>query len=158
MNKEFESDYDLGEEVVTREVTTREFDDAIAQLISARADYDQKKKIASEANETVESLETKLMELLKLAGKSSYKADGLGTITLVNKYSVRVPQTGDDKDALFAWIEAKYGKEGLDKYRTVNSMALNSLYNQVIEEGIAELPGVGMPSARPQLQLRMGRK
>jgi len=145
------ADFDM---TPTVEVTTAELDAKVQAYQEAREEADKKKAVYSEANKQADALEAELILMMQACKKSSYKVDGVGTISVYDKFSVKVPSDGESKDQFFAFIEEKYGKEGLDKYRSVSSAALNSLYNQLVEdEGILEIPGVGMPTARTQLSL-----
>lgn len=143
------NDHDDFDTTPAIEVSTATLDAKVTELQEAREDADKKKAVASEATKKADSLEQELIGLLQACKKSSYKVDGVGTVTVYDKHSVKVPADGENKDLFFAFVEEKYGKDGLDKYRTVNSAALNSLFNQLVEEeGINEMPGIGLPSAR----------
>jgi len=140
------------------EISTALLDEKVKALQEHREDADKKKAVYSEANKKADALETELIDLLQACKKSSYKVDGIGTVTVYDKFSVKVPADGESKDQFFSFIEGKYGKDGLDKYRSVNSAALNSLFNQLVEEeGITDLPGVGLPSARTILSFTTAR-
>lgn len=149
-----------GFELETKEVSTRELDELVRQLKHARDEYDQFKTIASEKNEIAEKLENQLVELLVAANKKSYEVDGVARVTVTNRTSVATPKTNEEKEKLFAFLEKKFGKDGLIAYQTVNSMTLNSLYNKEFEQSVEtgtefEMGSVlAMPTITRKLQVR----
>lgn len=151
---------ETGFELETREVTTAELDELVVSMKNARSEYDVAKAIASEKNAILEDLENKLVELLVAANKKSYEVDGVARVTVVNRTSVTTPKTIQEKEALFAFLEKKFGREGLIAYQSVNSMTLNSLYNKEYEEAIEkgldfEMGNVlAMPTITRKLQVR----
>jgi hypothetical protein len=144
----------------TREVTTAELDELVISLKAARNEYDIAKTISSDRGVVVDELENKLVELLVAANKKSYEVDGVARVTVVNRTSVTTPKTPEEKEALFAFLEKKFGREGLIAYQSVNSMTLNSLYNKEYEEAIEkglefEMGAVlAMPTITRKLQVR----
>lgn len=151
---------ETGFELETREVTTAELDQLVIDLKTARNDYDIAKTISSDKNAIVEELENKLVELLVAANKKTYEVDGVARVTVVNRTSVTTPKTPEEKEALFAFLEKKFGRDGLIAYQSVNSMTLNSLYNKEYEEAIDkgidfEMGSVlAMPIITRKLQVR----
>ena len=155
---QIQNDHDDFDTTPVVEVSTATLDAKVREVQEAREDADKKKAVYSEANKKADGLEAELIALMQSCKKSSYKVDGVGTVSVYDKYSVKVPADGESKDAFFAFVEEKYGKDGLDKYRTVNSAALNSLFNQLVEEeGIVEMPGVGLPTPRTVLSITSAR-
>lgn len=126
-------------------ISTKELDALVLDYKEARAIYDEKKAAASEANKEVEKLERQLLEALIQTGKSKYFVDGIGTVSLVEKVYITTPKDGHEKTAFFTYIEEEFGQDGLDKYRTVNSQSLNSLFKIQREENpeLITLPGCG---------------
>lgn len=151
---------ETGFELETREVTTAELDELVISLKTARNEYDIAKTISSDKNAVVEELENKLVELLVAANKKTYEVDGVARVTVVNRTSVTTPKTPEEKEALFAFLEKKFGRDGLIAYQSVNSMTLNSLYNKEYEEAIDkeidfEMGTVlAMPTITRKLQVR----
>jgi hypothetical protein len=120
----------------TKEVTVQELDELVKELRAAREEYNIAKAISSEKNDVCEEIEGKLINLLTIAGKSSYELDKVARVTIVNRTSVTTPKTIEEKEILFAFLEKKFGKEGLMAYLSVNSATLNSLYNKELSESI----------------------
>lgn len=136
----------------SKEISLTQMDDLVKLYKEARDIHTQKKAIADQAREEMEAIEKKLLHVLEETGKSSYIVNGVGLVSVVHKETVRVPQ-GEDKFKFFAWIENNYGKDGLEKYMTVNSQSLNSLFKLVREEG-KTIDGLGEPSVQTTLSFR----
>lgn len=137
-----------------QEISTKELDSIVELYKLARDDYDDKKRIASEANRVVEDYEKKLLEYLLIAGKQKYYVDGIGTISTVEKVYVTTPKEPEEKQAFFQWVKDTYGQDGLDKYMGVNSQSLNSLFKMHREENpeLTSLPGTGEMSIGTELR------
>lgn len=107
-------------------------------------------KVVTAININIASIERRLVAYLKVLERKEYKHPR-GTVRISPKWSVNMPQTDADKKALFDWLRSK----GIyDKYATVNSSSLNSLWNAEREAAIKEdptaaltwnLPGLGTP-------------
>lgn len=141
-----------------RVVTIDELDNAVKAVASARKDYEDKKKISDEASRQVDVAETNLMDLLQAAGKTSYKLDGVASISLYDKFEVKNPSDPEERQKFFDWVEGEYGQAGLDKYRVTNYMAINALYNEwqsacETNGKDPEIPGLGMATARKVLRV-----
>lgn len=134
------------------EVSTKEFDEAVKQLSILREDYDIKKAISSEANALLEAQEEKVLALLTKSGKTKYILDNVGTVTKAVKYSVRVPQSLDEKQKMIDYFNSSDPMTKL-KYLTVNSMSLNSYINEMREHDPSFMvPGIAEPTANEQLR------
>jgi arginine utilization protein RocB len=144
--------------VTSEEINVKDLDNLVELYKLARDDYDDKKRIASEANRIVEDYEKKLLEYLLIAGKSKYFVENLGTISTVEKLYIATPKENSDKELFFQWVESEYGKDGLLKYQTVNSQSLNSLFKLYKEEHpeVTSLPGLG--EATTNIELRFLKK
>lgn len=140
--------------VTAEEISTKDLDNLVSVYKLARDDYDDKKRIASEANRVVEDYEKKLLEYLLIAGKQKYYVDGIGTISTVEKLYIATPKENSDKELFFQWVESEYGKDGLLRYQTVNSQSLNSLFKLYKEEHpeVTSLPGLSEASVSTELR------
>ena len=146
-------------ELPKREVSTKELDELVKTLKTARAEYDAAKAISNEKNEVVDELEKKLVALLSEAGKTVYEVEGCARVTIVSKTQVTTPKTIEAKESLFNWIEEKHGKDARLAYQTINYQSLNSLYNKELEAAVARgedinIPGLDLPMVVKSLQLR----
>ena len=140
------------------EVTTGQLDALAMTIKELTVDYQAKDRISKEAYGLLEEKKFEFMKLLEEADKSSYECEHVGRLTKVDKLSITVPKTPDDKTALFKWLKDEYGADGFLTYATVNSQSLNALYRSKIEEGadaaMFRIPGAGEPSVRSILQFR----
>lgn len=113
---------------------------------SMEADVDKAKALLDESK-------AKVMKALELSGKSNYKSE-LGTISVVNKFSVETPKELEAKKAFFGWLTER----GIfEEYATVNSMKLNALYNEQLEisgDPDFKIPGIGEAKHYKQLSVR----
>jgi len=125
------NDWDLDE---SPELNLKDMDDLIKEMREARELYDEKKKASTDAYKDYAALETKVMLALEAAGKKSYKVDGLGTFTIVEKRVVTTAKTIEAKRKLYDWIQDKYGEEYLISILGVNHNTLNSFYNREYNE------------------------
>jgi len=105
-----------------------------------------------------ELLKRKLIDALEEAGKTKYHVDGVGTVQLAIRKTVRTPKTLEEKILFWDYIEEKYGIEVMGEFQTVNSRSLNSFYKAEEEKykGEAEfsIPGLDAPEEQVTLSLR----
>lgn len=109
-----------------------------------------------ELNEAEERDESKILEMLEAAELDSF--DGTkGKVSIVNRFTVRVPQSITDKQALFDYLKKR---KIFFELVSVNSQTLNSFYKKEMEiaqsEGNTEfkIPGVGEPGVKKSLSFR----
>lgn len=149
---------DSNEQTQEAKVTIEDLDNLAQQYKEAREIYDEASKLSKERYKEYKSLEAKLVETLKLAGKKSYKVDDLGTFTRVVKETITVPKTIEDKQELFDWIAEKYGNEVLMDMQSIHSAKLNAFYNEERKKEddnpLFSIPGIGAPSSMESLQFR----
>lgn len=153
------SDLENWDNVQAEDIPTTAFDNAVKTLADAREDYDRKKIVSTEAHHHVENCKKALLELLEKAKKRSYKAEGIGTITRVDKLKVKFPKDHENKALFFKWLTQEMGGEGYLAYATVNYASLNSLFNQMVEDYAEKgkdftMPGVGEPQSETELRFR----
>lgn len=132
-------------------ITVEEMDALLTEYVEKRRLYDEAKKASSEAYGDLSVVENKVMSALKATGKKSYRLDGVGLFTKVEKQVVTVPKDVEKKRDLFAWIAEQYGKDVLDGMVSINHQKLNSFYNAEVEKHkdnpLFEIPGVDAPTA-----------
>lgn len=138
------------------DVTIGELDAAIESVAELRADYEAKKKISTEAHNTLELAKNHALSLLTSSGKSSYNVDGVGNASVVNKLKVQMPASPELKGEFFSWLTATEGQDAFNHYATVNYNALNSLYNLKFEEADKKdefkIPGISDPESTVELR------
>jgi hypothetical protein len=128
-------------------ITTEEIDKSVMLMKMAREKYDKAKKEAAFFHVEVDAAESKVLALLEQAGKTKYHVDDLGTVNIINKYSVKVPKETTNKQLLFDWISAKYGVETLQGMLSIHSATLNSFVNEQKEKNsLEEIPGLDAPT------------
>jgi hypothetical protein len=116
------------------EVTTRELDELSAELRDA-VDRDREiEALSKDSKMVLATLKESMMTLLEKAGKTQYKAEGVGLCVIKKKMSVTTPKDADSKKEFFNWIKEKFGEIGFWSYVSINSQTLNSLYNEQLEQ------------------------
>jgi hypothetical protein len=137
------------------EISTQLLDEKIIAMRKLRADYEEKKAIATEAHELYERAETEVMALLKAAKKSSYIVENYGTVSIRNRYVVRVPKDITSKQRLYDYIRERHGSEELLALTTINHQTLNAFVNAEKEQNpLQEIPGLDGPTHEESLAFR----
>lgn len=125
------------------------------ELQKARLAYDEAKAASTEAHNYVEEVEHKVMNALKLNGRTKYEVEGVGLVYTSSKEVYTTPKTTSDKKALFGYIKDKYGPETLMSMLGINHQTLNSWANKETETGeIMEIPGLAQPTEAITLSFR----
>ena len=141
-------------------ITVEQLDNLVAEYLKAREVYEAAKKVSGQHYAEYQVLENKLVATLTEAGKKSYKVDGVGTATRVQKSVVTVPKDVTAKRELFGWITDTYGKDVLDTLVSINHQSLNSFYNQEVERHkdnpLFLMPGLDAPTTVESLSFRRG--
>lgn len=138
-------------------ITVDEFDGLVEKLANFRKTLDEKKLETKVIADEADALERKLMAYLEENNRTSYKSPN-GTVSIMHKWRVNLPATDEDKAALFEHLRER----GLfERYATVNSNSLNSLFLQDWEtakergEGMEfKMPGVGEAKLNKVLSFR----
>lgn len=140
-------------------ITVEELDAWALKWKQASEKYQAAASAATELYKEKEELEGKFIEALNQAGRQKYYVEGIGLVGFSKRMSVQTPKTIQEKQALAAWMQEKYGKEFFwDKF-SVNSQTLQSMYNkeyELFEErceltGVSEqfhIPGLAPPVAK----------
>lgn len=156
------------EAMATETLDLKEMDQMVAQNKDLWDDYEGKKKVASEAFKLAEASDHKILTALKNAGKSKYFVDGFGTVSIIQKSTVRVPGTIEQKRKLFAYLNEQ-GEDVFMSLATINSQTLNSWYNEALEAECARvkadggalnfsIPGIEEPTMRESLRFLKAKK
>ncbi len=140
-------------------VTVVELNGLVEELAKQRAvcaEIDGKLK---EENKKKMILESKCVAYLKELKMDSHRTP-IGTMYVIEKWTVKTPQSDEEKKAFFDWCT----ELGIYyKYASVNSQSLNSLYKEQAEEAKARgeflnMPGIGSPSLHESLGFRKAAK
>lgn len=137
------------------DVTLKELDGHIKNLLELRDEYDVAKKKASEINSKVEEKENFVLDLLNKVGRSSYEAEGLAKVTKCIQTSYKVPKDIDKKQALFNYIKGKYGADALMGIVSINSQTLNSwAKTELADPEVKAIPGLDLPTSNEYIAVR----
>lgn len=130
-----------------REVSTTEMDQAIKAMQMMRKIKEDHKEKGKALEEDYEKAQARVLELLEASGKTKYFVEDLGTVNVINKFSVRVPKELTAKRELFNWIKDKHGVDALDSLLSINHITLNAFVNeQKAIEPLVEIAGLDAPT------------
>lgn len=140
-------------------LTVAQFDNMVTKLKELKLAYDESNAIKKTKYDEYKAQEARVIEAMEQAGKSTYICEGVGRVTRVEKMAVRVPATPEQKTAFFNWLRENMGEDVATQYTSVNSQALNALYNQLMEEYAArgevlDIDGLETPITRVELSFR----
>jgi hypothetical protein len=124
-------------------VTVEELDLLVELMFAQKRKIEEADAVTTELNKELTVMKGKAVAYLKELGRDSYRTE-FGTIGIGEKWRVSIPQTDDDKQALFGHLKER---GILWQYATVNSNSLNSLFLQDWE--IAKKAGDGMGFKMP---------
>jgi hypothetical protein len=139
-----------------------EFDALCAKAFALDAEIDADKERIKEKSAQHDALLDQITNIMKKHNKQKYLVDGVGTISINQNYSWRVPQTVEAKKAFFDYLK----KEGvLMEMVTVNSNTLNSFCKaqlKAVLEKDANLewnpPGLEAPTHYEKVSMRRAKK
>lgn len=141
-------------------LTVDDLDTFVKQIKDKKDECDQVKAQLTTLNKELATLEAKAAAHLKDLARDNYRSPH-GMISMVRKWAVQLPKTDKDKLALFEYFKEK----GIfEKYATVNSNALNSLYLTEWEEAKKEgrgmeftMPGIDAPKLHETVRYLKGK-
>lgn len=130
-------------------VTVADLDELIAKIAKKEGEIEIQEDILKEKNKELATLQGKCVQYLNELNRKNYESPS-GKVTIAQKWRVNLPADDNAKRALFEHLRER----GIfDKYATVNSNSLNSLYKQDWEaakergEGLEfSMPGIGAPN------------
>lgn len=138
-------------------VTVADLDALTDEIFKKRVEIDAHAEVGKALNKDLVALKEKMVVFLKELNRDNYKTPH-GTVSILQRWRVGLPQTLEDKKALFGWLQEK----GIfDEYVSVNSQSLNSLYMGEWDEAkkrgegmTFKIPGVGDPKLFEDLGMR----
>lgn len=141
---------DVPSEAPKKPITVEQLDALIALLFQKKEEAKELEKLVTAKNVEISKVRADITAALKELGREDYKA-AAGSVKLKTTWRVNLPQSDEDKQKLFDWLKER----GIfNKYATVNSNSLNSLYMAEWEaakkrgEGMEfEIPGVPQPKS-----------
>lgn len=128
------------------EVTVQELDDMIGSYLEYEEVITKESEVLAEKSKKLETLRAKIVLTLKDLNREEYESP-VGKAEIVKKWRVNLPATDQDKAALFEHLRER---KIFDKYATVNSNSLNSLY--MADWKAAEREGKGMDYKMPGIE------
>jgi len=147
------------DEIGAEEIPTTTFDKAVDKMLKLWEVVEDKKEAATIAREEYDKAEAEVMDLLKRAKKTKYYVEGVGTTSIVHKYTIKTPKSTTDKQQLFEWIRGTQGPENLLGLLSINSQTLNAFVNAEKEKNpLVEIPGLEPPVLQEQLRFTKQRK
>lgn len=112
--------------------TTEEIDKIGSELLDQRDAVNEIDEIYKVQAEALSILNQKMIAILQEIGKDKWVIEGRGTISIVNKFTYRLP-TPENVDAFISYLEQK----GVDKaLRKINSQALNAWANEEMKSAL----------------------
>ncbi len=138
-------------------VTVADLDALVADIFEQRKKIEESEAATSLLNIELTKMKAKALNYLKSLGRDDFKSP-MGTIRASLKWRVNLPASDEDKAKLFEHLRER----GLfDRYATVNSQSLNSLFmadwEAAKEEGRGmefKMPGIGEPKSFEDLNVR----
>lgn len=129
------------------EVTVRDLDELTEQLAKKEKLKAELAALVTQVNKEIMILEQKCTLHLKELERTEYSSP-YGKVTIKEMWSVNLPDTPTAKKLFFDWLRSR---EIFDKYATVNSRSLQSLFKVEWEEAKKtgnmnfSLPGIEAP-------------
>lgn len=138
-------------------ISTHALDALVDEYVNVRSAYEKAKQISTELYHNMEEREDRLKKTLDALGKSKYFVDGVGTILLVNKLTVRTPKDQTAKRAFFGYVKDTHGEDMVWEMITVNHNSLNSFYSSERDGKEADFRLPGVPEVEATKELRFNR-
>ena len=136
-------------------VSVQDFDKFLQEMVVLRDNAAKKKAELELLNIELEAMKARAAQFLKESNRKSYKSP-CGTVTRVESWSFKNPQTLDDKKAFFTYLQEK---EIFWQYATVNNQSLSSYCRAEMKSAQAEgrmdflPPGIEAPTLRETLSV-----
>lgn len=131
--------------MTTEKVTVEGLDKLVEQIRDKKDEVQASEEVTKNLNKELVQLQGLAVQYLKDLGRDDYKSPN-GSISIEEKWRVSMPANDIEKAKLFDHLRER----GIfDKYATVHSQSLNSLWKQdrqaAIDRGEIsfEMPGVG---------------
>jgi uncharacterized protein (UPF0335 family) len=144
------------ETCMENQTTVQDLERLCLEVASQReivAEFERGKKAA---NELLETLEQKVLDVFKGLDKTSYDSK-VGKFIISHRQSVKLPATPEDRERFFQYLK---DSGQFDSTITVHSATLNRLYKDEFEKAKDrgdddfEIPGIGPPTVAEILSVR----
>lgn len=142
---------------MSNQVTVADLDDLMKSIAEQEETIEAHKEVSTRMNKELAQLENRAVQYLKDLGREEYVSPyGKGAIE--QKWRVNLPEDDIKKREFFDYLRAL---EIFDKYATVNSNSLNSLYRAEWEAAKQDgrgmeftMPGIGAPKVYEQFKFK----
>ena len=149
--------YPQGTSTPPQKVTVEELDLLVSDIFTKKKEIEASELVTSGLNKELAVLKGRAVNYLTELGREDFKSP-YGNVSISQKWRINMPATDEDKAALFDWMRER---QIFDRYATVNSNSLNSLYMAEWEdakkrgEGMTfSMPGIGEPKLFTDLGMR----
>lgn len=143
--------------VTLQPITVCDLDTLCVNLFNQRNLVDGIKEELKKASEKLQELEAQVMAYLEQHDKKRYSVGGVGSITVAEKLSYKIPRTPENREAFFKYLKDRGVYEDLI---SVNSQTLNAFCRAELEAAVsrgdfdAKIPGIEEPVIFKQVQIR----
>ena len=142
-------------------ISVEQLDQLVELMAKERREYDEAKAVSTELYNRLETTKARIQKLLELAGKTSWKVDGLGTTSIAHKLNYKFPVDVEDRKKVFEYIKAQ-GEDTLTSMLTINYNTFNAFCKAEFETAAAEkraleIPGVDLPTEKKEIRFRKGK-
>lgn len=143
------------------QVTVQQLDELIQKIHEKELEIEKQTEVVTNLGKELAVLEGNAVGYLKDLGRETYDSP-FGKLKIEQKWRVNMPADDQAKAELFA----HFRERGIfDKYATVHSVSLNSLYKADWEaakergEGLEfTMPGIGAPTLFEKLRFKPAKK
>ncbi len=133
----------------------------VQRLTDLREVKEKVEEELKEINADLSALKTKILQALQATGQDKFVAKGLGTVSIKRTDSVTTPKTVEERQALWQYIQDKYGPDAAWAKFNINSQSLNSFFKEereaiqdALDKSLFKLPGVGEPQTFLDISFR----
>lgn len=125
-------------------------DSICEKMYLARKVYEEKKAASNEAHKEFEVLRKDVLSALKASKKTKWQVDGIGSFSIRNTYSVKMPKDLQAKRDFIGYLQEEKGMVAFLEMFTVNHNTLKSFYNEEAEVNQKDpqwsMPGISQPT------------
>lgn len=119
----------------------------VTEYARAQAEYRAKKTESDIADYVVKGLKDIVIQAFQEANEDKIVVKDVGTCYVSKAFKARVPQSQDQKLALYQYIADKYGEDRLEDMRSINYQSLNSWLSEEakaleVEKKDLKVPGI----------------
>jgi hypothetical protein len=151
--------FGMFEEKPLEALTVSQLQNIIKEFKALRDEVDELEKVLKLKNEKLTEYKSRIVDTLTAHNMTSFKVDGIGAVSVVNKYQVSFPKDLEGQEKLRAYL----AENGMVNMLTVNHQTLNSLFKSLSEEALEAgrslsevIPGVGEPKVFTTVSFRKG--